>query len=564
MSLSFNLLDEPWIRVRDGQGNMDELSLTDTLVKAHRYVALAGESPAQDAAVLRLLIAIVHTIFYRVDENGNKSDLEDDKKGALKRWKILWQMRERGLPEAPIREYLAKWRDRFDLLDEKYPFYQTPAAKIGTDFAAGKLNGAILESGNKVRIFANRTEENRNFLSFAEAVRWLLYLQGFDDASPKPKTEMGKKNNKRPEIDKNKAVKKTAWMGNLGLIYAAGITLSETILLNLAFLKEGKKPYDPPKPCWEREDGPETEERRLNIPFPNNIPELFTIQSRRILLRSDGNRIVGYNEYVGDLLNNSDAFAEPMTLWARFQEKKGSIPYFSPRKHDPSKQLWRDFSSLVIQSEDKRLPGIIYWLQTLEDLDDCLDDDLIRFNSVAILYDSKGFSVTNTVSDSLSFHAALLSKLGDEWRKLIDKQIELCDDIAEALAYLAGSIALAAGKRELKNGNPVKYPLSMQDAERVKSQFYFHIDADFRRWLLLPDVGQGAAERDKLCEVWNETAVRAAFKLGRSIIEEVGTTALLSGRQIDDKHYSAAEAYYSFSRRINGLKTKKEEQVNGG
>lgn len=66
----FNLLDEPWIRVRLPDCSVQEVSLCDALMNAQNYVDLAGETPPQDVAVLRLLLAVLHTVFSRVDETG--------------------------------------------------------------------------------------------------------------------------------------------------------------------------------------------------------------------------------------------------------------------------------------------------------------------------------------------------------------------------------------------------------------------------------------------------------------------------------------------------------------
>ena len=55
--IEFNLLTEPWIRVRLRDNTVREVSLTEALVSAQDYVDLAGEMPTQDAAELRLLLA---------------------------------------------------------------------------------------------------------------------------------------------------------------------------------------------------------------------------------------------------------------------------------------------------------------------------------------------------------------------------------------------------------------------------------------------------------------------------------------------------------------------------
>ena len=50
--IEFNLLTEPWVRVRRPDNTVQEVSLTDALLHAQDYVDLAGEMPTQDAACL--------------------------------------------------------------------------------------------------------------------------------------------------------------------------------------------------------------------------------------------------------------------------------------------------------------------------------------------------------------------------------------------------------------------------------------------------------------------------------------------------------------------------------
>ena len=45
--IEFNLLTEPWVRVRLPDNTVQEVSLTDALLHAQDYVDLAGEMPTQ-------------------------------------------------------------------------------------------------------------------------------------------------------------------------------------------------------------------------------------------------------------------------------------------------------------------------------------------------------------------------------------------------------------------------------------------------------------------------------------------------------------------------------------
>lgn len=76
--IEFDLLTEPWIRVRLKDNTVQEVSLTEALVSAQDYVDLAGEMPTQDAAVLRLLLAVLFTVFSRVNVKGEPEPLEKE------------------------------------------------------------------------------------------------------------------------------------------------------------------------------------------------------------------------------------------------------------------------------------------------------------------------------------------------------------------------------------------------------------------------------------------------------------------------------------------------------
>ena len=82
----YNLLDEPWICVMKENGEVKELSLMDVLLHAHQYRRLAGELPTQDVAVLRLLLAVLQTVVYRYDTDGNEDELVETE-DAYERWK---------------------------------------------------------------------------------------------------------------------------------------------------------------------------------------------------------------------------------------------------------------------------------------------------------------------------------------------------------------------------------------------------------------------------------------------------------------------------------------------
>ena len=53
-------------------GTIEEVSLITVFEQAHLYTDLAGELATQNVAMLRLLLAVLHTVFSRVDEHGEE------------------------------------------------------------------------------------------------------------------------------------------------------------------------------------------------------------------------------------------------------------------------------------------------------------------------------------------------------------------------------------------------------------------------------------------------------------------------------------------------------------
>lgn len=146
----FNLLEEAWIRVLKDDCSEELVSLPEAMIHAHEYRDLCGDTPEQDMAVLRLLLAVLHTVFSKMDENG-QNNVIDTPTQARKRWRALW---EKGyFKEDVIRTYLEKYHERFWLFHDQYPFWQIPEAAVGTEYTVAKLNGELSESGNKVRLF---------------------------------------------------------------------------------------------------------------------------------------------------------------------------------------------------------------------------------------------------------------------------------------------------------------------------------------------------------------------------------------------------------------------------
>ncbi len=482
----FNLLDEKWLLVMAGKkGETEEASLKDLFSNAHEYKQLAGETPTQDFAILRLLLAVLHTVFTRVTAQGDfyewvdvnedtfqvtedldEDDLEDYQKALYTTWQKLWQ---KGKFSEQVNEYLEKYRHRFYLIDETYPFFQFP--EIGhddypysaTDNSINKLNGRILEGDpRKPRLFMSQHQLG---LDYAAAARWLLYANGY---SPAKSGNPGKKT--------KRASTGVAYLGKLGGIYASGKNLFETLLLNLN-LSESTKLQ---KPIWEVE--PTINNFRS---IPDNVAQLFTYPSRQLLLKSnDKNQI---SEYRLDLAISNFEYApnlklEPFTLWIsetkldvkKWQVKEGLVP----KRHDPDKYFWQEMPTFSVIEDKTDAPGIVNWLTKLQG--DELVSGLVTLNAVGENYIQKDGVVNRQVYDQISENISLLDQQEDGWLAFLADEIKNTEKVIDStLIRFANDIDKIRFNRtsEIKNTD-------QRTAQQTKRQVFFSIDRSFRNWLI--------------------------------------------------------------------------------
>ena len=542
----FNLLDEPWIRVIDKECSIHEVSLIDVLKHAHTYKDLCGELPTQDFAMLRLLLAVLHTVFSRYDVNGNEWPLEDAD-GALDRWADLWENKR--FPAEVITEYLESQRENFYLFHPERPFYQCGHAKKGTEYSASKLNGNLSESSNKLRLFTDISGKAKEEMSFSEAARWLLYVNAYDDTSAKPSRESKERGVKLPSTG-------VGWLGKLGIIFAAGDNLFETLMLDMVMLNPNGDIFEKETPIWEREEIPDGE--RTKIACPENLSELYTLQSRRLFLKRKDQSVTGYFLLGGDFFDRENAFIEPMTVWKNSDGKKTNT--HTPWRHDSSKQFWRECPAAILNDKENK-PGIISWIKGLEN-EERIKNPRLYFRIVSVQYGDKDFFVTNVFSDSLQMYASLISDMGFAWRTMVLDSIDFCDTISKKVWLFAKDVNLASGgsnrTKESKGSSEIF-------AEKVKADFYNRLDGPFRRWLstLNPETGRDREiDKDREADLvqekgkeWRKKCVGIARQLGNEIIRQADAAAIFGRAKSgsEDKKsetFSAAEAMNRF---LSGL-----------
>ena len=557
----FNLIDEPWIKVRTADAQVKELSLEDVFQQAHEIRAIAGELPTQDAAILRLLLAVLHTVFSRVDLDGEPSPLEE-KDDALDRWQELWDGKQ--FPMEPLQTYLDSVKERFWLFDEEYPFYQFPEAKElskgEVKCKASKLNGSINESNNKARLFMGRHGEEKESLSYAEAARWLVHTVAYDDSTVKPTAAF----NQRKANTKDKTESPgCGWMGKLGLVYAEGDNLFETLMLNLVFCPNAQwdEDHQEENPVWEWKDL--SIQERKKVICPDNMAELLTFPSRCFLLERNNGRVIGAYP-VGGMYFDEAAPLEQMTVRQGYTERKNTSPHkiFEPEKHEEGAFFWQEFVSLLTQSEAEKdcRPGVVQWINYLQSCDaDTLDPEkLIRFSSVSMDYGDKGGSFKDARFDSLRLHTGLLSELGESWRKLISDEISFSKRIADKVKFLAQDLYIAengsVGEDIVDNR---KKDAVIRAGKNACIRFYGALDVHFRRWL--ESISVSSSDEEEKRKEWRELVLKEAASLAVELVNHAGPAAY-QGKWIEHKKektkklYSAPKAWANFRRGLNYLK----------
>lgn len=556
----FNLIDEPWISVvTDYKGSTKLVGLKEFFQNAHTYIDLAGDMPSQDFAVMRFLLAILHTVFSRYDASGNPyemvklnekmqqiekiydEDEEDYEDLLMDTWKNLWQAGK--FPEI-IEKYLETWHDRFYLYDDKYPFYQvtkdeinvSKISKANPSMTSGRnINRLISESGNKVAIFSPKYDKdnNKDILDYDELTRWLITFQSYTSLSDK--VIFGN--------EKYRASK--GWLFDLGGVYLSSDNLYKTLLLNSLLVNSIDSQYNTniQKPCWEY-SSLEIIDKYFKSPIIDNIAELYTNWSRAIYI-NDHNPNNPFAMGIVKLpdISHEDNFLEPMTMY-RYNNSGPYKEKFTPRKHQLQKSLWRSFG-LITKTEDanegnlnigKRKPGIIEWLNHIEEY---IADELININAISMEDDGNATSwlPTNEVVDSLSIEADIINDLKDYgWvvriNQTIDKTKEVVDKIFRSFVIDIKKI------RNIESSDYV--------SNYIESM-YFELDKAFRDWLVSIDYEDN---KDEKIEMWEIELKKLVINEAYKIVENAGLRDFM-GIIENDSIKNIATAFNGFMVRIN-------------
>lgn len=484
----FNLLDEPWVHVEFGDGNYQALSLRDCFARACEIRRLSFGQDAVSFAVLRVMVAIMQRTLYVAS-------------AANRGWNApTWQHGYQNPKETLglVDQYLEAWRDRFFLFDPDRPFFQHPTVhKVDNTYF--NIDKFLPDVPDNKKLFTMRIGAGTDNLSYPDAAAQLIHVQAFSPAG----IFSGAVGDERVKKGKGYSIG-TGWVGAQGGVYVEGETLFSTLMLNTLAIGQPAEESEEAQatgiitadpeidlPAWEREEQPVGQ--RVDI-YPQGLADMLTWQSRRVRLIDGGNSVIGLVLCQGDRLGSEEVSAvanaqirEPMGAW-RFSEpqtRKNKRITYMPRKHDPSRVIWRGMTSLLpefpgktatykeVQVEASLPPAVVRWVGWLLSNGYLPESATYRLRSCGYVYGSNESVFDEAISDSLAVPPRLLTGKDQESLHLVKTGMELLDELASAIAALAGNLQRAIGAEDTS--------LATRTA---RERFYSEIDSQFRAWLL--------------------------------------------------------------------------------
>lgn len=554
----FNLLDEAWISVvYDEKGATKDVSLIELFSNAHQYKDLAGDMKTQDFAVLRVLLAVLHTVFSRFDADGHvyeylevderfkqiepvdEDDSQEYEEVLYDTWIDLWKRQK--FPEI-VNQYLEKWRDRFYLFDEEYPFFQVrkediekaKVLKNGAQKIFGKnFNRTISESSNKTALFSPKNE-NKEQLTAAELIRWLLTYHGYSETGPM---------NTIGDKEHSKGI-----LFNLGGLYLKGATLFETLLMNLTlFDVKYLNHLSIQKPCWELLSNEIIEQYVIRKQI-DNLASLYTSWSKGVYIDPKVD-LQKFECRVAKIpaIDQIELFLEPMTLWSFEKER------FYPRLHDSQQALWRSFGAMVSINyrESNHIPGIIDWQHQIKSM---IGNKSIKVCSVGMVSDQ---TANNTpimeVFDTLDINEFILTDVEEGgWIYRISEEVDRIKNvISKTYSYFiidVFDIKYNIREKDLKKIRSSIYRGKGIDSHQAKQmnakieELYFQIDQPFRQWLSSIRPGD---EKDLKVKEWRSLLKKLVKAEAENVLSQCGTRDYL-GIEKDGHIKNIATVYNSF------------------
>lgn len=542
---SFNLIDEPFLAVTRTDGTQATVSLAEAFGATSEIRAIAGDSPTQNYALLRLLLATYWSAHRADAELGDPSDPDR----FTKWWGAEADRVDARKADQASLEYLKQHRRRFDLFG-KSPFMQVADLRTSKDSRFG-VRRILPEAESDY--FALRAASGLDKLSFAEAARWLVTVQSYDASGIKS----GAVGDPRVKGGRGYPIG-TGWTGMTGGTVIHGATLAETLLLNTAAPSVFGSTNQLDMPVWERE--PDTAAPRQHAQ-PTGPRDLLTWQSRRVRLFAEGDAVVAVLVSNGDQIPDAGANIrlDPMTpyRYSTNKSKKG-VPVYYPRPHDTDRTVWKSLEPLLMRESligtlEKPehapvQPATIDFLGALKEIDFIERARAFDLELTSVAYGAQSATVADTVHARLGLPLVAFQDDNAAVARTMILASKSTQNAAVALGRYAGQLLQAAGGEYKFQSSPTDELLN-------------ELEPQFVTWLaeVQPQT------TDNALELWASHVRRSVNDLATSLLKTAGPKALI-GRQVDDKNIvSAGSAYRSLHRQLDKIlptTARKQEPAN--
>lgn len=531
----FSLVDHPWIEATTPAGDPVTVSLREVFDGTVALADVRGDSPTQDYAVLRVLLAIYWRAHQPDSEvaPGETFDIED------------WLAEELdnaadGNPDEYVLAYLEQHRDRFDLLHPETPFMQV------ADLTSGKDNAPTIERivpEAEDEYFTMRAGESRNHISLGEAARWIIHVHAFDYSGIKT----GMVGDERVKGGRGYPIG-TGWTGMTGGTVILGPTLRETLVLNTT-VEALASPND--RPVWERTPDTAAARDTKSPPEPSQPmgpADFATWQTRRVRLFADGDRVNRVFVGNGDRIEEAgaNAFGDPMTPY-RYSTNKSTKDkdIYYPAPYSAERTMWRSLEPLLVLEGDlemerkKKPPLRPLNISTIARLraGGGLDTSTINIRLVSMAYGPQASSVGTTLTRELDMPVDLLREGSRRQRRVVLNAANVTSTACAALGSFAGQLHQAAG-------GDYAYSTATTD------QLLGSLERPFQEWLKgleLETIDASAAQ-------WQRMVARSVLAHADILLRGAGPRALIgreeSSSEDQTRTVSAGTAYIWLKRKL--------------
>lgn len=518
-SISFNLVDEPWIPVRNINGELEVVSLKEVLLNADNYLDIEDGSPLIVISLYRFLLAVLHRALE------GPADI-----GVAKKWY------KEGYPKEKIESYLKKWYDRFDLFHPEYPFYQNPSIEHIKCKDEWKRLTSDLGAYNTSFLFneTNRREylEQKDATSLASFILNMLQHNSF--ALDGMIRRFAFRQISSPLVDHY-------------IFLIKGKHLFSTLALNLV-------PYVSMKndiPLWEstpiiKKDlaGKESDSRKAY-----GYTDLYTWSARSFFIKPSEvkNGEVSHIYYAAgtDIVKDVSILQDPMLVHR--QTKKDGVKQL---RISPQKQFWRDYSSLFNSTVAQSFaPQVVSHASKLVQRNS--NNDIVSIDIYGLMKSGSGQKIHNHRFETYKMPVCFQND--EEAFELFSKLIALVEATFKELnraTWITCSKLLSEGNRSVDTDDIKK----LRSGFPYDTTYWSYMEQAFHRLLSMFGEELTEEKEDEIYLYWEKKQITALQKAWHTVEVAVGS----SGRALK----ALSKAGGIISKRIKELKHE-EATVEG-